>query len=91
MQVAIFFYANGLSFNVARSNYWRRMVAAVAAAGPGYLPPSYDALRTTKLDEVGAWIRRMHEIVCACMNLFYAPWAGSKIRRAICFVGEDTP
>ena len=51
--MAMWFYANGIPFNTARSPYFRRMVAAVAAAGAGFTPPSYLALRTTLLDEVG--------------------------------------
>ena len=51
--MAMWFYANGIPFNTARSPYFRRMVAAVAAAGEGFKPPGYHALRTTLLDEVG--------------------------------------
>ena len=54
--MAMWFYANGIPFNAARSSYFKRMVAAVAAAGEGFRPPSYDALRTTLLDEVGGYI-----------------------------------
>ncbi len=48
--VARCFYANGIPFNVARNPFFKDAVAAIAAAGPGYKPPSSETLRTTLLE-----------------------------------------
>jgi hypothetical protein len=37
--VAQFFYVNGISFNVAKSPYFKRMVEALKCAPAGYKPP----------------------------------------------------
>jgi hypothetical protein len=44
-------YANGLSFNVVRSPYWRNMVRAVNEAPSGFIGPGYEKIRTTLLDD----------------------------------------
>lgn len=47
-----FFACEGIPFNKAREPWWREMISAVAAAGPGYVPPAYNAMRTTLLDNL---------------------------------------
>ncbi|MCO5564475.1 hypothetical protein L7F22_018136 [Adiantum nelumboides] len=49
--VARFFYSCGISFNVARSEFFKEMVSEIANFGPTYQPPSYDALREKLLEE----------------------------------------
>ncbi|XP_059078050.1 uncharacterized protein LOC131876626 [Cryptomeria japonica] len=46
-----FFYANGISFNVARSPFYEEMVRAINNAPAGYKPPEYEKLRTTLVDK----------------------------------------
>eukprot|EP01018_Ginkgo_biloba_P019938 Gb_40356 [translate_table: standard] len=46
-----FFYANGISFNVARSPYYGEMVKAIQGAPSGYKPPGFEKLRTTLVDK----------------------------------------
>jgi len=41
MQLAELFYSSGIPFNVARSPYFKRAMAGVAAAGPGHNPLSH--------------------------------------------------
>jgi len=40
--VAMFFFAEGISFFKARSPFFKDIITAVAAAGPGYVPPAYN-------------------------------------------------
>ena len=47
--VAKFFFTEGIPINKSRSWSFREMMAAVAAAGSGFVPPSYDILRTKYL------------------------------------------
>jgi len=47
--VARCFFANGLSFNLARSPYFHDMVKAIAAFGPGYEAPITEKLESTLL------------------------------------------
>jgi hypothetical protein len=42
-----FFIGCGIPFNVIKSNHFKQMISAVGHYGPGYLPPSYEKLRTT--------------------------------------------
>jgi hypothetical protein len=49
--VARAFYANGMSFNIARNPFWKDAVKATAGAGPNYKPPGYEALRTHMLEK----------------------------------------
>ncbi|XP_059063854.1 uncharacterized protein LOC131856294 [Cryptomeria japonica] len=46
-----FFYANGISFNVARCPFYEEMVRAINKAPAGYKPPGYEKLRTTLVDK----------------------------------------
>ena len=44
------FYSSGLPFNFARNPYYRNSYAYAATHNiPGYVPPGYNALRTTLL------------------------------------------
>jgi hypothetical protein len=47
-----FFIGCGIPFNVIKSNHFKQMISTVGHYGPGYLPPSYEKLRTTLLKEV---------------------------------------
>ena len=51
MAVRRFWYHNNISFNCAKSYFYQPMVDAIAATGPGYKAPSYNALRGKELDE----------------------------------------
>ncbi|MCO5556270.1 hypothetical protein L7F22_009816 [Adiantum nelumboides] len=55
--VARLFYSCGISFNVARSPFFKEMVFEIAQFGPTYQPPSFDALREKLLDEEVASIK----------------------------------
>jgi hypothetical protein len=48
-KVAMFFYAEGIAFNKARSPFFLEAIQAIAAAGAGYKPPGYNSLRTNLL------------------------------------------
>ncbi|XP_050387930.1 uncharacterized protein LOC126804583 [Argentina anserina] len=47
-EIARMFYTGGLSFNLARNPYYRNSYMR-ASTLPGYVPPGYNALRTTLL------------------------------------------
>lgn len=49
--IARFFYADGLNMDVVNSPYFREMIRALAAFGPGYVPPSRDMLSDTFLSK----------------------------------------
>ena len=51
-------YANGLSFNLVRSPYWKEMVAAIKESPADYTSPGYEKLRTTLLQQEKAHIER---------------------------------
>ncbi|MCO5561806.1 hypothetical protein L7F22_015430 [Adiantum nelumboides] len=55
--VARFFYSCGISFNVARSPFFKEMVAEIAQFGPTYQPPTFDALREKLLEDEVASIK----------------------------------
>ncbi|CAN1167570.1 hypothetical protein LINPERHAP2_LOCUS27301 [Linum perenne] len=46
LMVAKFFYDAGFAFNAAHSPYYQASYSAAAAIGPGFVVPSYHALRT---------------------------------------------
>ena len=49
-RIARMFYTDGLPFNFARNPYYRNSYAYAATHSiPGYVPPRYNALRTTLL------------------------------------------
>ena len=41
MAIARFLYDNCIPFNVVNSEYYQRMIDAIAATGPSYKGPSY--------------------------------------------------
>ncbi len=47
LATAMCFYACGIPFNVARSPFFKRMMAQAANAGPSWTPPGSEKLRTT--------------------------------------------
>jgi hypothetical protein len=47
--VCDFVYGDGIPLNVARSERFKKLIEKVAAAGPGYVAPGYNAMRTTQL------------------------------------------
>eukprot|EP01018_Ginkgo_biloba_P021868 Gb_24999 [translate_table: standard] len=49
--IARFFYANGISSNVAWSPFYGEMVKAIIGAPSGYKPPGFEKLRTTLVDK----------------------------------------
>eukprot|EP01018_Ginkgo_biloba_P027512 Gb_20011 [translate_table: standard] len=51
LSIARFFYANGISFNVARSPYYGKMVKAIQGTPSGYKPLGFEKLRTTLVDK----------------------------------------
>ena len=59
-RIARMFYTGGLSFNFARNPYYRNSYAYVATRSiPGYVPPGYNALRTTLLQKERAHVERL--------------------------------
>ncbi|KAG5532737.1 hypothetical protein RHGRI_027141 [Rhododendron griersonianum] len=54
------FYASGLAFNLARSPYFRKYSLTLANSRlAGYIPPSYNRLRTTLLSQEKEHINRL--------------------------------
>eukprot|EP01018_Ginkgo_biloba_P003740 Gb_32010 [translate_table: standard] len=51
LAIARFFYANGISFNVAQSPYYGEMVKAIMGAPSGYKPSSFEKLCATLVDK----------------------------------------
>eukprot|EP01018_Ginkgo_biloba_P030225 Gb_17856 [translate_table: standard] len=51
LAIARFFYAYGISFNVARSPYYGEMVTTINGALSGYKPPGFEKLCTTLVDK----------------------------------------
>ena len=52
MAIAELIYESGLAFNLARREVYHEAMAKVANAGPGFKPPTAEALRTTFLQKV---------------------------------------
>ena len=60
-RIAIMFYTGGLPFNFARNPHYRSSYAFAAThCISGYLPPRYNALRTTLLQKERAHVERAH-------------------------------
>eukprot|EP01018_Ginkgo_biloba_P019121 Gb_37880 [translate_table: standard] len=59
LAIARFFYANGISFNVARSPYYGEMDKAIMGAPSGYKPPGFEKLRTTLVDKKKARVEEV--------------------------------
>uniref|UniRef100_A0A7N2KWX4 DUF659 domain-containing protein n=1 Tax=Quercus lobata TaxID=97700 RepID=A0A7N2KWX4_QUELO len=59
-RIARIFYTGGLPFNFARNPYYRNSYAYAAIHNiPGYVPPGYNALRTTLLQKERAHVERL--------------------------------
>eukprot|EP01018_Ginkgo_biloba_P005049 Gb_06334 [translate_table: standard] len=56
LAIARFFYANGISFNVARSPYYGELVKVIIGALRGYKPLGFEKLRTTLVDKEKACV-----------------------------------
>ncbi|XP_074312445.1 uncharacterized protein LOC141647959 [Silene latifolia] len=61
--VARYFYADGLSMNIVSSSYFREMVQAISAFGPGYEPPSKDMLSDTFISKEKAKLEKAIALV----------------------------
>lgn len=74
------FYANGWAFNGVWDPFVKHMVQRIAAAGPGFKLPNYDALRGELLQSVCAFtiaackptmhvcMPCMHGMICTLMH-----------------------
>ncbi|KAK9995074.1 hypothetical protein SO802_024777 [Lithocarpus litseifolius] len=59
-RIARIFYTGGLPFNFARNLYYRNSYAYTATHSiPSYVPPGYNALRTTLLQKERAYVERL--------------------------------
>ena len=59
-RIARMFYTGGLPFNFARNPYYCNSYACAATHSiPGYVPPGYNALRTTLLQKERAQVERL--------------------------------
>jgi hypothetical protein len=58
--IARFFYSCALSFNIARNPYYREAFKFAASHNlSGYVPPSYNKLRTTLLKQERAYVETL--------------------------------
>ncbi|XP_050261226.1 uncharacterized protein LOC126703578 [Quercus robur] len=63
-RIARMFYTGGLPFNFARNPHYRSSYAFAATHSiPGYLPPGYNALRTTLLQKERAHVERLLKLI----------------------------
>ena len=61
------FYTGGLPFNFARNPYYRNSYAYAATYSvPGYVPPGYNALRTTLLQKERDHVERLLKPIKDC-------------------------
>ena len=59
-RIARMFYIGGLPFNFTRNPYYRNSYAYAATYSiPSYVPPGYNALRTTFLQKERAHVERL--------------------------------
>jgi len=66
-RIARMFYTGGLPFNFARNPYYRNSYAYAATHSiPGYVPPGYNALRTTLLQKERAHVERLLKPIKDC-------------------------
>ena len=66
-EIARMFYTGGLSFHFARNPYYARAFKS-ASQLPGYVPPSYNALRTTLLQKEKSNIENLLEPIKKSWN-----------------------
>ncbi|GKV13629.1 hypothetical protein SLEP1_g24618 [Rubroshorea leprosula] len=59
--IARFFYQNGISFNVARSESFKLMVEAIGQYGKNLKPPSYHELRVSCLNKELEYTKKLME------------------------------
>uniref|UniRef100_A0A7N2LIJ0 DUF659 domain-containing protein n=1 Tax=Quercus lobata TaxID=97700 RepID=A0A7N2LIJ0_QUELO len=91
MAIARFLYDNCIPFNVVNSMYYQMMIDAVAAAGPGYKGPSYQAVRVPLLrdnkKEVQLLVesQRRHRVEVGC-TLMADGWTDTRHRSLINFL-----
>ena len=77
-RIARMFYIGGLPFNFARNLHYRSSYAYAATHNiPGYLPPEYNALRTTLLQKERAHVKR-----------FLKPIKGSWLENGVSIVSD---
>ena len=66
-RIARMFYIGGLPFNFARNPYYCNSYAYAATYSiPGYVPPGYNALRTTLLQKERAHVKRLLKPIKDC-------------------------
>ena len=66
-RIARIFYTGGLSFNFVRNPYYRNSYAYAATHSiPGYVPPGYNALKTTLLQKEKAHVERLLKPIKDC-------------------------
>ena len=66
-EIARMFYTGGLSFHFARNPYYARAFKS-ASQLPGYVPPGYNALRTTLLQKEKSNIENLLEPIKKTWN-----------------------
>ena len=65
---ADFFLEEGIAFSKIRGASWKRAVAKITAAGPGYISPGYNKLREEALDSAHARTEvRVQPIIAAAL------------------------
>lgn len=62
--VAECFYFNGMAFNIAESEAFKKMCVAIGQVGPGYEPPSRRKLAGSLLDQAHESVRQRNELWC---------------------------
>ena len=63
-RIARMFYTGGLPFNFARNPYYRNSYTYAATYSiPGYVPPEYNALRTTLLQKERTHVERLLKLI----------------------------
>ena len=66
-RIARIFYTGGLPFNFVRNPYYRNSYAYAATHSiPGYVPPGYNALKTTLLQKEKAHVERLLKPIKDC-------------------------
>ncbi|XP_050291284.1 uncharacterized protein LOC126732443 [Quercus robur] len=83
------FYTGGLPFNFARNPYYRNSYAYAAANSiQGYVPPGYNALRTTFLQKERAYVERLLKLIKDFwlengVSIIFDGWSDPQIRPLI--------
>ena len=88
-RIARMFYTGELSFNFARNPYYRNSYAYAATHSIlGYVPPGYNALRTTFLQKERAHVERLLKPIKDCWlengaNIVFDGWSDPQTRPLI--------